>query len=364
MSGREGYNASMRPRSRPASPHRSLLARAAIACAVAACCAATRDARAGDAATAQALFDEATALKSKEDWAGACPKFESSYKLDPALGTLLNLANCLEKLGKIASAWARWEEAFQWATQHGDDRAEYAKTQRDALVPRLPKLQIDVTGRAASLSIERDTSKITDAMIGVPLPVDPGDHTVFVKRDDEVLRTEKIKVVEAQSAKISLDLAAIEKAAPPRKPKETGGKVVVVGPSPALRKVGWGVGAAGVAGLVVTGALEGVAFSKKGEADAACVEGFCTPQGKAVADDAARFAEAGQWVGIGSLVVAAVGVTLLIVSPSNVLTTEPAGSPPKKDARRDAGRDLWAAPWIAPDTSLGPGGGLVVGGRL
>src|SRR5688572_28087470 len=172
---------------------RSLLA---IGAAIAVCTVWPASAAADDAATAQALFDEATALKAKEDWAGACPKFETSYKLDPALGTLLNLANCLAKLGKVASAWARWEEAYQWATKNNDDRVDYAKKERDELVPRLPKLKINVTSRAAALSVERDSSKVTEAMYGVALPVDPGEHCVFVKRDEEVLKTEKVRVVE------------------------------------------------------------------------------------------------------------------------------------------------------------------------
>lgn len=317
-------------------------------------------ARADDAATAQALFDEATALKAKEDWAGACPKFESSYKLDPALGTLLNLANCFEKLGKIASAWARFEEAYQWATKNGDDRAEYAMKNRDALAPRLPKLKIVVTNPVAALSIERDTVSVLPAMYGSALPVDPGEHTIFVKRDDELLKTEKVKVVEAQSAEVTLDLAAIEKAAPPRRPKKD---VVVVGPSPTLRKVGWGVGAAGLAGVVGAGVIEIVALSKKSLADDPqnCFEKLCTPAGKALADEAKTLAEVGQWVGIGSLVVTAVGVTLLIVSPSTVEV-------PASDKKDAASKGLWAAPWVAPEAGPGSaprfGGGLVVGGHL
>jgi tetratricopeptide (TPR) repeat protein len=317
-------------------------------------------ARADDAAAAQALFDEATALKAKEEWAAACPKFESSYKLDPALGTLLNLANCFEKVGKIASAWARFEEAYQWATKNGDDRAEYAKKNRDALAPRLPRLKITVANPVQALSIERDTVSVVPAMYGSELPVDPGEHTVFVKRDDDVLKTEKIKVVEAQSAEVKLDLAAIEKAAPPRKPKKD---VVVVGPSPALRKAGWGVGAAGLAGVVAAGAIEIVALSKKSLADDPenCFEKLCTPAGKALADEAKTLAEVGQWVGIGSLVVTAVGVTLLIVTPS---TVEVSGSEKKEGALRG----LWAAPWVAPEPGPGDarrfGGGLVVGGHL
>lgn len=353
----------MRLRPRPESSTCSHLARAAITAVAFICATAPAIALADDAATAQALFDEATALKDKGDWASACPKFESSYKLDPALGTLLNLANCLEKLGKVASSWARFEEALQWATKNHDDRADYAKTQRDALVPRLPKLTIRVTSPAAALSIERDTSKITDAMYGVALPVDPGEHAVFVRRGDEVLKTQKIQIAEAQSLELALDLAAIEKAAPPPKPKggPGSGKVVVVGPSPVLRKVGWALGGVGLGGLVVTGALEGAALSKRDQANEQCVNKFCTAEGKAIADEAVRFAEAGQWVGIASLAVVAVGATLLIVTPSAVVTTQP-NAPPKKGA---APRDLWAAPWVVPNAfGSGTAAGLIVGGHL
>ena len=164
-------------------------------------------AHADDAATAQALFDEATALKDKEQWAAACPKFASSYKLDPALGTLLNLANCYEKTGQIASAWARWEEAYQWALKNNDDRVEYAKKNRDAIAPKLPRLKITVNNPVPALSIESDTVKVTEPMYGTALPVDPGEHVVFVKRGDELLKTEKVKVVEAQTAEITLDFS-------------------------------------------------------------------------------------------------------------------------------------------------------------
>ena len=326
---------------------------------------APRTARADDdAAAAQALFDEATALKNKDDWAGACPKFESSYKLDPALGTLLNLANCYEKLGKIASAWARFDEAFQWATKNGDDRAEFAKTQRDALAPRLPKLKINVSNPVPALSIVRDTAKVSDAMYGSALPVDPGEHTIFVKRDDEVLKTEKVKVAEAQSAEVSFDLAAIQKAAPPPKPK---GQVVVVSTSPALRKAGWTIGGVGLGTVAAAGMLELIAISKKSEADttSVCVKKQCTPNGKALIDDAARFADIGQWVGIGGLVVTAVGVTLLVVAPD-------AGAVQTRDGDHRASllpNGMWATPWISPEPSragdgVGVAGGLVVGGHL
>jgi hypothetical protein len=43
---------------------------------------------------AQALFDQARKAMAAHDYAEACPKFDESYKVEQALGTLLNLAVC------------------------------------------------------------------------------------------------------------------------------------------------------------------------------------------------------------------------------------------------------------------------------
>lgn len=354
----------MRHNLRKASSPALLLSRLTIA--VAALSWAAEPARADDAAAAaQVLFDQATALKGEERWAEACPKFDASYKLDPALGTLLNLANCYEKIGLVASAWATWDEAFQWATKNNDDRADYAKTQRDGLVARLPKLTIKVTNPVPALTIERDRTKVSSAMYNSALPVDPGEHKVFVKRGDELLRTEKVQVAEAQSVEVALDLAAIERAAPLPKPKSK--DVVVVGVSPALRKAGWAVTAVGFGGIAASGLVEISALMKKGEADQPdrCVQKICTPEGYALANDARSVAEAGQWVAIGGMIVTAVGVTLLMVAPRQVAIEQS----PAKEKKEGARRDLWAAPWLAmdpraPQASPPVGGGLVIGGSL
>jgi hypothetical protein len=64
-----------------------------------------------DKAAAQALFDAGKRLLSERKYAEACPKLAESQRLDPAPGTLMNLADCYEKAGLTASAWATWLEA-------------------------------------------------------------------------------------------------------------------------------------------------------------------------------------------------------------------------------------------------------------
>ena len=58
-----------------------------------------------DPAAAEALFEAGRQAATRGDWTTACPKFAESQRLDPAPGTLLNLADCEEHLGHLASAW-------------------------------------------------------------------------------------------------------------------------------------------------------------------------------------------------------------------------------------------------------------------
>ena len=62
----------------------------------------TAGARADDAnaSSADRLFNEANGLVQTGHYAEACPKFEQSQKLDPAIGTQFNLADCFEHVGR------------------------------------------------------------------------------------------------------------------------------------------------------------------------------------------------------------------------------------------------------------------------
>jgi tetratricopeptide (TPR) repeat protein len=83
-----------------------------------------RAASAGDPPAAQALFKQGRDAAKRGDHATACEKFAESYRLDPAPGTLLNLGDCKERLGMLASAWQYYTAA---AEQLSDERTDIAR---------------------------------------------------------------------------------------------------------------------------------------------------------------------------------------------------------------------------------------------
>src|SRR5262245_61414545 len=74
-----------------------------------------------DRAAAEALFQAGREAMDARDYKTACERFEESHRLEPTAGALLNLANCREKLGELATAWQRFQEAIQ-KLPAGDNR--------------------------------------------------------------------------------------------------------------------------------------------------------------------------------------------------------------------------------------------------
>src|SRR6186713_2867899 len=100
---------------------------------------------AGDKVAAESLFADGRRLLAQGKFAEACPKFAESQRLDPAIGTLLNLADCYEKVGRTASAWAAFREAAALSHHGGDAKREaVAKERAAALEAQLSTLAIAV----------------------------------------------------------------------------------------------------------------------------------------------------------------------------------------------------------------------------
>jgi hypothetical protein len=130
-----------------------------------------------DKAAAQVLFEEGRKLLDLGDAAGACTKFEASARLEPALGTTLNLARCNDELGRIATAWALYLEVRDRSAGNAN-RAAFASERAAALAPRLPRLVFRITAPQPGMVIKRDGVPVDSALLSSAIPVDPGPRTI------------------------------------------------------------------------------------------------------------------------------------------------------------------------------------------
>jgi hypothetical protein len=212
----------------------------------------------GNKAAAEALFVEGRNLMAQERFAEACPKFEASQELDPGLGTMLNLAECYEKTGKTASAWAQYREAIPVARSAGSKEREDLATERaKALQDRLSTLTIRAkSSDGAALDVRRDGVPVHGAQLGTPIPVDPGEHTIEASSEGKQPWSTKVEVG-ADAAKVEVEIPPLQAAADGAGPATTGGDVTLdSGTAPSSsgsgqRTLGLILGGVGVVGLGV-----------------------------------------------------------------------------------------------------------------
>ncbi|MEO8901530.1 MAG: hypothetical protein ABI488_07380, partial [Polyangiaceae bacterium] len=133
-----------------------------------------------NAAAAQALFEQGKKLMAAGKQADACPKFAESQRLDPGVGTLLNLAACYEASGRYASAWSTFLEGESAArADNNAGAARVARSRAEALTSKLSKLTITVTHPdIPGLEVHRDDTVVGQAQWQLPIPADPGAHHI------------------------------------------------------------------------------------------------------------------------------------------------------------------------------------------
>jgi hypothetical protein len=154
------------------------------------------DARADKITEAEELFRRAKALMAENKYREACPLLEESERLDPQMGTLLNLAICHENIGKIASAWGEFRAVEQQArAANREDRVKLARERAAKLEPRLSRLKIVVPPEA---KVEGLVVKVDGEEKGEPLwegfAVDPGTLTVEVSAPGKKTASLEVKV--------------------------------------------------------------------------------------------------------------------------------------------------------------------------
>lgn len=162
-------------------------------------------------ATAEALFNEAGSLFKQGNYVAACDKLAQSQRLDAAVGTLLNLGRCYEKIGRTASAWLAFVDAASAAKTAGQaERGEVARQGVTRLAPLVPKLLLKVADDTATegLEISRGGEVVPKALWNVASPTDPGDHAIEAKAPGKKTWSKQIHIDPAKQ--ITVEVPVLE----------------------------------------------------------------------------------------------------------------------------------------------------------
>ena len=308
-----------------------------------------------DKVTADALFDAARELMDQGRHAEACPKLADSQRLDPGIGTLLNLGRCYAENGQTASAWATYREAAAAARAKGQaERETLARDEAAKLETRLTRVVIRVSDAAAAAGVvvKRDGQELPRSLWGVPAPVDPGEHSLEAAAPGKNTHRARFDA-RGEGATIELEVPALSDAPvtapPPRREKtsadSTATKPVAKTENTAAetssggtqRWLGYAIGGVGIA-AGVTGVLYGLkGYGQDQDARALCKD---TPDACTHINEIESLREAATKNYTYSYIAYGVGGALLATGAILVFTA-PSGS----DAHVAA--------------AIGPGGGTV-----
>jgi hypothetical protein len=293
------------------------------------------DATGEQKAAAEALFEEGRALVEHGSYQEACPKFAESQRLEPGIGTMLWLADCLENDGQTASAWAAFKEAASSAEVRRDPREQVARARSEAIRPKLSHLAITVpaTSVVEDLEVLRDGVLLGHAAWSVPVPVDPGPHTVIARAPGHRTWTVSL-VVHADASNLEITVPALEPVAV-SPPLDIAAEPAASRPASGREPIPWQAVGLITAGVGLVGIGVGTVFSLNAKAryDDSNQSGHCRPdnycdsagkQERSDANDLALGATAAMGAGAAAVVG---GAILYFAVPKGPIRWTVQGSP-------------------------------------
>ena len=273
-----------------------------------------------NSATAELLFREANELMDERKFRPACDKFAASQQLDPTIGTTLHLADCYEKIGKVASAWSLFRIAEgQARSKQQLERAEVAAERAERLTNRLSYLTLVVSyADLKDLKLTLGDKELPKPAWGTRVPIDPGTTELKVEAPGYKQWSTPVFVRPRGSSRVIVpQLRKVNKSVPvPFRPVEPS-----VEPAESSSAVTWGwvVGGVGVVALGAGGVLGLRASALNNDSMAECLsDNVCSQRGVELRRDAVNVADmATVALGAGALMIATGSVMLFAFGDSD-----------------------------------------------
>ncbi len=154
---------------------------------------------------AQSLFEEGRQLMDRGKYAEACPKLAESQRLDPGGGTLLNLAICHEKEGRLGTAYLEMKSALAQAVKDGrKDREKIANEHIAPLGSRVPRLAVHVVREDPGLDVRVDGTVLRKPAWDLLTVVDPGQHVIDASAPGKAPFRQSITLAEGEQRTLQI----------------------------------------------------------------------------------------------------------------------------------------------------------------
>jgi tetratricopeptide (TPR) repeat protein len=306
---------------------------------------------------ADALFKHGKKLMAEKRYADACEAFENSFKLDPGIGTQLNIARCYEEWGKLGRAFVAYQTAEKIAKDANDSRVPKIHELVAALEPEVPHLTIKAPkGRPADLHVTLDGNPVET--LDAALVVDPGPHTIEWWVTGGAKKSKVVAIDRGGDSEVSIDVPKAEAAGTGDQRDNTGGATTATHDAPKprgrnQRLGGIALGGAGVLAIGISSYMALSARSKYNDAlDMYCggMKNNCDMTGLAETHDARSTANNATIVFLVGAALVGGGAALYFLAPTGAASTAGAEQPS-------------SAFYVTPAVSR-EGVGVVLGGAL
>jgi hypothetical protein len=269
----------------------------------------SEEAAEADRDTARALALEALELMDAKRWQEAHEKLERAYALFKAPTVAVLSARALENVGNLVEARDRYQEAADTSLDKDSPRpfrkaVKEAKREADRLSKQLPQLVVHVQGTQQAVQVKVDEQMLEKSQLGVPTPVNPGEHAVIAQLDGRSV-SQKVSVARGETSHVTLVLLG------PSIPSPTTPPATPAEPTHDDKSIAWVSLAVGGAGLA-TGVVAGlVMLDAKSQLDKHCAATCPSNQNSNL--DKFRNARTVSFVGYSAgLVGLGLGVALLV----------------------------------------------------
>jgi hypothetical protein len=197
-----------------------------------------------DRAGARVAATEGVKAINEKRWADAADLFARAESLVHSPVHLLYLARAQEKLGKLVKARENYNRIIR--EKYGADapdafRQAQSSAQQEVggLDARLAAITVKLDGEKGAVTVTMDGEKVPPALLGLPLPVDPGTHTFVAAGTD--LKSEPVTVTVTEGGKDVITLTV--KAAPGTLAPDATPAATTPGAQPVAATPGAGAGA-------------------------------------------------------------------------------------------------------------------------